>query len=73
MGSHYWNLLQQYIIPALRQRQCLETTVFMQDGAPSSIAQQVTALFQVHLGDKRVIFKGFSDCMASLFFRLKSL
>ena len=39
-GSCYCNLVQQYIIPALRQRQRLETTVFMQDGAPSHIAQK---------------------------------
>ena len=31
--SHYYNLLQQYVIPALPKRQCLESTVFMQDGS----------------------------------------
>ena len=53
------NLLQQYVIPALRQRQFLETTVFMQYGAPPHIARQVTALLRTHFGDERVISRGF--------------
>ena len=57
--SRYCNLFQKYVIPALRQRQCLETTVFLQDGAPSPIAQQVTALCRAHFGDERVISRGF--------------
>ncbi|GBM20337.1 hypothetical protein AVEN_221070-1 [Araneus ventricosus] len=32
-GARYCDLLQQQIIPALQERQCLETIVFEQDDA----------------------------------------
>ena len=56
-GFRYYNLLQQYVIPALRQQQCLETTVFMQDGAPPHIARQVIELFGLIL-ETKVLFQG---------------
>ena len=59
MSLHYCNLFQKFVIPALRQQQCLETNMFMQIGAPPYIAQQVTALLQTHLRDERVISVGF--------------
>ena len=59
MGSRYRNIFQQYVIPALPQRQCLETTVFMKVGAPHHIALQVTALLWTHFGDEDVISRGF--------------
>ena len=58
-GSRYCNLLQLYVIRALRHRQCLQTTVFMQDGVLPHIAPQIIALLQAHFGDGRVISRGF--------------
>ncbi|GBM39442.1 hypothetical protein AVEN_126322-1 [Araneus ventricosus] len=42
-GCRYCDLLHQQIIPALQERECLETTVFMQDDAPPHIARPVQA------------------------------
>ena len=53
-SSCYCNLLQQYVIPTLRQRQSLEITVFMQNGAPPHIVRQVTALIRAQFGDELV-------------------
>ena len=58
-SSRYCNLLQEYVITTLRQRQRLETTVFMQDGAQPHIARQVIALLRAHFGDERSILKSF--------------
>ncbi|GBM99496.1 hypothetical protein AVEN_119775-1 [Araneus ventricosus] len=52
-------LLQKQAIPALQERDCLETTVLMQDGAPHKIARTVQPLLRAHFGDERVIFRRF--------------
>lgn len=58
-GTRYCDLLQQKVIPALQDRQHLQTTVFMQDGAPPHIARPVTALLRDHFGDDRIISRSF--------------
>lgn len=44
MDTHYYDLIQQQFIPFLQEGVCLETTVFLQVGEASHIAQAVTAL-----------------------------
>ena len=56
MGSHHCTLLQEYLIHVFRQRQCLETTVLMQDAVPHHIALQVIALLRAHFGDEHFFF-----------------
>ncbi|GBO19828.1 hypothetical protein AVEN_78350-1 [Araneus ventricosus] len=53
------DLLQKQVIPALQERDCLEITVLMQDGAPHQIARTMQALLRDHFGDDRVIFRRF--------------
>ncbi|GBL73091.1 hypothetical protein AVEN_128244-1 [Araneus ventricosus] len=43
--ARYCDLLRQQIIPALQERECLETTVLMQDGAPPHILEQCRHCF----------------------------
>ncbi|GBM85638.1 hypothetical protein AVEN_33355-1 [Araneus ventricosus] len=49
----------QQDIPALQERECLETAVFMQDGAPSQISRPILALHRAHFGNERVISRSF--------------
>ncbi|GBN26490.1 hypothetical protein AVEN_61563-1 [Araneus ventricosus] len=58
-AARYCELLQQQVIPALQERECLETTVFMQDGAPPHIARSVQVLLRALFGDDRVISGSF--------------
>ncbi|GBO22048.1 hypothetical protein AVEN_157002-1 [Araneus ventricosus] len=43
----------------LTERDCLDTSVFMQDGAPPHIARAVHGLLLDHFGDDRVISRIF--------------
>ncbi|GBN77292.1 hypothetical protein AVEN_170388-1 [Araneus ventricosus] len=52
-------LLQQEVIPALQERDCLETTVFMKDGALTHIARPVQSVIRAHFGDDPVISRSF--------------
>ncbi|GFW78054.1 hypothetical protein TNCV_135241 [Trichonephila clavipes] len=45
--------LSSLIIPALQEQQCLQTTVFMQDGATPHIGHQVKALLCANFDDNR--------------------
>ncbi|GFW72827.1 hypothetical protein TNCV_1266701 [Trichonephila clavipes] len=45
--------LSSLIIPALWERQCLQTTIFMQKGATPHIGHQVKALLSANFGDNR--------------------
>ena len=58
--ARYCDLLQQYVIPAFRERQCSEITAFMDNVTPPHIAQQMTALLRTYFGDERDISSGFS-------------
>ncbi|GFT51516.1 uncharacterized protein TNCV_51361 [Trichonephila clavipes] len=43
------------VILALQKRQCLQTTIFMQDGATPYVGRQVKELFSANFGDNSVI------------------
>ncbi|GFT11833.1 uncharacterized protein TNCV_1923581 [Trichonephila clavipes] len=43
------------------ERQCLQTTLFMQDRATSHIGRQIKALLSTNLGDNRVISRHFPN------------
>ncbi|GBM40167.1 hypothetical protein AVEN_100574-1 [Araneus ventricosus] len=40
-GTRYESLLRNQLIPALHKRGCVDSTMFMQDGAPQHIATPV--------------------------------
>ncbi|GFV99756.1 uncharacterized protein TNCV_5081161 [Trichonephila clavipes] len=50
---------------AVQERQCLQTTIFMQDGATSHIGHQVKALLSENFGNNRVISRHFPDASLS--------
>ncbi|GFW75088.1 hypothetical protein TNCV_447931 [Trichonephila clavipes] len=64
--------LSSLIIPALQERQCLQITIFMQNGATRHIGRQVKAMLSSNFGDSRVI-QIFSGCMTFSLTRLKSV
>ncbi|GBM36093.1 hypothetical protein AVEN_179092-1 [Araneus ventricosus] len=43
------------LIPALQQRGCVDSTIFIQDGAPPHIATPVKQLLNLHFGNDRII------------------
>ena len=51
----------QRVIPALQEHNCVEITVFMQDGAPPHIGRQVQRLLRETFTDERIISRSFSD------------
>ncbi|GFT35979.1 uncharacterized protein TNCV_4342891 [Trichonephila clavipes] len=57
----YGKLLQQQIIPALQEQQCLQTTIFTRDGATPHVGRRVKALISANFGDNSVISRHFSD------------
>ncbi|GBL84849.1 hypothetical protein AVEN_93874-1 [Araneus ventricosus] len=54
-GTRYESLLRNQLIPALQQRGCVDSTIFMQDEAPSHIATPVKQLLNLHFGNYRII------------------
>lgn len=60
-GTSYSAMLREQLIPALQERNCLETTVFMQDGAPPHIAKEVKKLLRDTFGADRLISRGFDN------------
>ncbi|GBO16540.1 hypothetical protein AVEN_150120-1 [Araneus ventricosus] len=54
------SLLRNQLIPALQQRGCVDSTIFMQDGAPPHIATLVKQLSNLHFGNDRIISRHFS-------------
>ncbi|PRD36425.1 UNVERIFIED_CONTAM: hypothetical protein NCL1_08763 [Trichonephila clavipes] len=48
MSARYSEPLQQQVIPALQERQCLQTTIVMQYGATSHIGRQVKVLLSAN-------------------------
>ncbi|GFV81571.1 uncharacterized protein TNCV_52951 [Trichonephila clavipes] len=64
LSPRYSELLQQ-AIPALQERQCLQTTIFMQDGTTPHIGCQVKALLNANFNDNRVISRQFPDTWLS--------
>ncbi|GFX11381.1 uncharacterized protein TNCV_2804421 [Trichonephila clavipes] len=72
-SPRYSELPKQQVIPALYERQRLQTNIFMQDGATPRIRRQIKALLSANFGDNRVNIQIFPRCMAFSFTRLKSL
>ncbi|GBN03483.1 hypothetical protein AVEN_146126-1 [Araneus ventricosus] len=58
-GTHCKSLLQNQLIPALQQRGCVDSTIFMQNGAPPHIATPVKQLLNMHFGIDRIIIRHF--------------
>ncbi|GBL90779.1 hypothetical protein AVEN_215520-1 [Araneus ventricosus] len=46
-GTHHESLLRNQLIPALQQRGCVYSTIFVQDDAPSHIATSVKQLLNL--------------------------
>ncbi|GBM14879.1 hypothetical protein AVEN_28603-1 [Araneus ventricosus] len=53
-GTRFESLLCNQLIPALTQRGCVDSTIFMQDGAPPHIATPVKHLLKLHFGNDRI-------------------
>ena len=60
-SASYENILMQHVIPALQERNCVETSVFMQDGAPLHIGHQVQCLLRETFTDEHIIFRSFPN------------
>ncbi|KMQ82897.1 transposable element tc3 transposase [Lasius niger] len=58
-GKRYEALLRNHVLPALQQRQCVDRTIFMQDGAPPHIATSVKQLLRAQFGVDRIISRHF--------------
>lgn len=58
-GQRYESLLRNDVIPALQQRECVDSIIFMQDGAPPHIANRVKRLLRRHFGNARIISRHF--------------
>ena len=54
-SASYENIVMQRVIPALQERNCVEATVFMQDGASPRISRQVKCLLLETFTDERII------------------
>lgn len=53
------SMLRCFVIPELQQRGILDTTVFMQDGAPPHIGRCVKQLLQQHFTNDRIVARHF--------------
>lgn len=58
-GKRYEALLRNHVLPALQKRQCVDRTIFMQDGAPPHIATPVKQLLSAQFGDGGIISRHF--------------
>ena len=58
-GKRYESLLRNHVLSALQQRQCVDRTILMQDGAPPNIATPVKQLLSAQFGDDRIISRHF--------------
>ncbi|GBM61564.1 hypothetical protein AVEN_96161-1 [Araneus ventricosus] len=57
--TRYESLLRNQLIPARQQRGCVNSTIFVQDGAPPHIATPVKQLLNLHFGNDRIISRHF--------------
>ncbi|GBM58922.1 hypothetical protein AVEN_80721-1 [Araneus ventricosus] len=64
-GSRHYDLLQQQVIPALQERECLETTILIQDGVPLHVTLPEQALLRVHFGVNLVFSRSFPTASPS--------
>ncbi|GBM36494.1 hypothetical protein AVEN_249684-1 [Araneus ventricosus] len=58
-GTRYESLLRNQLIPTLQQRGYMDSTIFMQDGAPTHIATPVKQLLNLNFGNDRIISRHF--------------
>ncbi|GBO04915.1 hypothetical protein AVEN_80951-1 [Araneus ventricosus] len=58
-GQRYRDMLKDFVIPQLQQRECLQDIIFMQDGATPHIDRRVKQLLRQHFTDARVISRHF--------------
>ncbi|GBM40785.1 hypothetical protein AVEN_80795-1 [Araneus ventricosus] len=58
-GTSYESLLRNQLIPALKQRLRVDSTIFMQDGAPPHIATPVKQLLNLHFRNNRISSRHF--------------
>ncbi|GBN87143.1 hypothetical protein AVEN_173265-1 [Araneus ventricosus] len=58
-GTRYESLLRNQLIPELQQRGCVDSTIFMQAGAPAHIATSVKQLLYLHFGNDRIMSRHF--------------
>ncbi|GBM44714.1 hypothetical protein AVEN_103182-1 [Araneus ventricosus] len=58
-GTRYEPLLRNQLIPALQQHVCVDSTIFMQDGALPHVATPVKQLLNLHFGNDRIISRHF--------------
>ena len=61
VSASYENLLMQREIPAVQERNCVDTTVITQDGAPPHIGRQVQCLLRETFTDERIISRSFPN------------
>lgn len=58
-AARYADMLQNFTIPQLQQRGCLDSTIFMQDGAPPHIGLRVQRVLRQHFSNSRMISRAF--------------
>ncbi|GBM38563.1 hypothetical protein AVEN_71672-1 [Araneus ventricosus] len=58
-GTCYESLFRNQLIPALQQRGCADSTIFMQNGAPPNIATPVKQLLNLHFRNDTFISRHF--------------
>ena len=58
-GERYLNLLQNHVIPFLKNKRCLSSTIFQQDGAPPHIENNVKKYLNDKFPGGRVISRHF--------------
>ena len=61
MSASYENILIQHVFHVLEERNCVETTVFMQDVTSPHIGRQVQRLIREPLTDERIISRNFPN------------
>ncbi|GBN54214.1 hypothetical protein AVEN_55877-1 [Araneus ventricosus] len=64
-GQRYRDMLNDFVIPQLQQRGCLQDIIFMLDGAPPHIDRHVKQLLRQHFTDSRVISRHFPTAWSS--------
>ena len=52
-------MLENFVIPEIQQRQCLDSITFMQNGVPPHIGFCVQQFLRQHFINDRVICRGF--------------
>ena len=58
-AERYRNMLENFVIPKIQQRQCLDSITFMQDGAPPHIGLRVQQFLRQHFTNDRLISRAF--------------